>query len=55
VELELDAENSTIQLLHDSRSVENVELEAHNDGDFPELWASSETLSEEKSYEIDRK
>lgn len=47
-ELEVEAEDLTMQFLHDSRSVENVELEAHNDGDFPELWASSEASSEEK-------
>lgn len=52
VELVVEAEYLTMQLLHDSRSVENVELEAHNDGDFPELWASSEVTSEEKSSEI---
>lgn len=40
-----------MQFLHDSRSVENVELEAHNDGDFPELWDASAASSEEKSYE----
>jgi hypothetical protein len=35
VELDVELEYLTMQPLHDSRSVENVELEAHNDGVFP--------------------